>query len=147
MIIFLLILFFFNYLKFPSYQVVIGQYIGIGLLVAISIIISLISLVLPSFIIGCMGIIPIIIGIKNLKEYYKKNKEPDTNSSSKNKSIRTTKFSTPSLPSLSVATVTFSNGGDNIGIYTPLFAGNNTIDQTVILFIIVVIMTAVWCVL
>jgi cadmium resistance protein CadD (predicted permease) len=82
--IFLLILFFSNYLKFPPYQVVIGQYIGIGLLVAISIIISLISLVIPSFIIGVMGIIPIIIGIKKLIEYYKKNKDPDTNSSSKN---------------------------------------------------------------
>jgi cadmium resistance protein CadD (predicted permease) len=143
--IFLLILFFSNYLKFPSYQVVIGQYIGIGLLVAISIIISLISLVIPSFIIGVMGIIPIIIGIKKLIEYYKKNKDPDTNSSSKNKLIRTTKFSMPALSFLSVATVTFSNGGDNIGIYTPLFASNNTIDQIVILVIIFVIMTAVWC--
>jgi cadmium resistance protein CadD (predicted permease) len=144
--IFLLILFFSNYLKFPSYQVVIGQYIGIGLLVAISIIISLISLVIPSFIIGCMGIIPIIIGIKKLIEYSKKNKEPDINSSSKNKLIRTTKkYSTPSLSFLSVASVTFSNGGDNIGIYTPLFASNNTIDQTVILVIIFIIMTAVWC--
>jgi cadmium resistance protein CadD (predicted permease) len=46
--IFLLLLFFSNYLKFPPYQVVIGQYIGMGLLVAISIIISLISLVIPS---------------------------------------------------------------------------------------------------
>ena len=143
--IFLLILFFSNYLKFPSYQVVIGQYIGIGLLVAISIIISLISLVIPSFIIGYMGIIPIIIGIKKLIEYYKQNKDPDTNSSSKNKLIRTTKFSMPSLSFLSVATVTFSNGGDNIGIYTPLFASNNTIDQTVTLFIIFTIMTAIWC--
>ena len=143
--IFLLILLFSNYLKFPPYQVVIGQYIGIGLIVAISVIISLISLVIPSFIIGIIGIIPIIIGIKNLVEYYKKNKELDTNSSSKNKLTRTTKFSTPSLFSLSVATVTFSNGGDNIGIYTPLFASNNTIDQTVILVIIFVIMTAVWC--
>jgi cadmium resistance protein CadD (predicted permease) len=143
--IFLLILFFSNYLKFPSHQVVIGQYIGIGLLVAISIIISLISLVIPSFIIGCMGIIPIIIGIKKLIEYYKQNKDPDTNSSSKNKLIRTTKFSMPSLSFLSVATVTFSNGGYNIGIYTPLFASNNTIDQTVTLCIIFTIMTAVWC--
>ena len=107
----------------------------------------MISLVIPSFIRGFLGIIPIIIDIKNLIEYHKKNKESDTNSTSKNKLLRTTKFSTPSLPSLSVATVTFSNGGDNIGIYTPLFASNNTIDQTVILFIIVVIMTAVWCVL
>ena len=34
--IFLLIMFFSNYLKFLPYQVVIGQYIGIGLLIAIS---------------------------------------------------------------------------------------------------------------
>ena len=142
--IFLLILFFSNSLKFPSYQVVIGQYIGIGLLVAISIIISFISLVIPAFIIGFMGIIPIIIGIKKLIEYYKKKKEPDTNSS-KNKLIRTTNFSRPSLSFLSVAAITFSNGGDNIGIYTPLFASNNTIDQIVILVIIFIIMTAVWC--
>jgi cadmium resistance protein CadD (predicted permease) len=92
-----------------------------------------------------MGIIPIIIGIKNLIEYHKKNKEPNTNSSSKNKLLRTTKFSTPSLSSLNVATLTFSNGGDNIGIYTPLFANNNTIDQTVILVIIFIIITALWC--
>ena len=142
--IFLLILFFSNNLKFPPYEVIIGQYIGIGLLVAISIIISFISLVIPSFIIGFMGIIPIIIGIKKLIEYYKKKKEPDTNSS-KNKLIRTTNFSRLSLSFLSVAAVTFSNGGDNIGIYTPLFASNNTIDQIVILVIIFIIMTAVWC--
>ena len=92
-----------------------------------------------------MGIIPIIIGIKNLVEYYKKNKELDTNSSSKNKLTRTTKFSTPSLFSLSVATVTFSNGGDNIGIYTPLFASNNTIGQIITLITIFMIKTAVWC--
>ncbi|HET7643201.1 MAG TPA: hypothetical protein VFK40_06820 [Nitrososphaeraceae archaeon] len=39
--IFLLIVFFSNSLKFPSYQVVIGQYIGIGILVAISIMLLL----------------------------------------------------------------------------------------------------------
>jgi cadmium resistance protein CadD (predicted permease) len=105
----------------------------------------LISLVIPSFIGGFLGIIPIIIDIKNLIEYHKKNKESDTNSTSKNKLLRITKFSTPSLSSLSVTTVTFSNGGDNIGIYTPLFTNNNTIDQTVILVIIFIIMTAVWC--
>jgi cadmium resistance protein CadD (predicted permease) len=36
--IFLLLLFISNSLKFPTYQVIIGQYIEIGLLIAISII-------------------------------------------------------------------------------------------------------------
>ena len=138
--IFLLIVFFSNSLKFPSYQVVIGQYFGIGLLIAISIIASFISLVIPSFIIGFMGIIPIIIGIKKLIDYYK-NKNERYSNSSKNKLIR----SNSSVSFLSVAAVTFSNGGDNIGIYTPLFASNNTIGQIGILVVIFIIMTAVWC--
>lgn len=46
---------------------------------------------------------------------------------------------------LSVAAVTFPNSGDNIGIYTPLFASNYAIGQIVILVVIFIIMTAVWC--
>ena len=138
--IFLLIVFFSNSLKFPTYQVVIGQYIGIGLLIAISIIASLISLVIPSFLIGFLGLIPIIIGIKKLIEYYKKKKDTDTDST-KYKFTKTNS----ALSFLSVAAVTFSNGGDNIGIYTPLFASNNTIGQILILVVIFIIMTAVWC--
>jgi cadmium resistance protein CadD (predicted permease) len=79
--IFVIIVFFYNSLKFPPYQVVIEQYIGIELLVAISIITSFISLVIPSFIIGYMGIILIIIGIKKLLDYYKNKKVRYTNSS------------------------------------------------------------------
>ena len=41
--IFVIIVFFYNSVKFPPYQVVIGQYIGIELLVAISIIASFMS--------------------------------------------------------------------------------------------------------
>jgi cadmium resistance protein CadD (predicted permease) len=73
--IFLLIVFFSNSLKFSSYQIVIGQYLGIGLLIAISIIASFVSLVILSFIIGFMGVIPIIIGIIKLRENYKKKKK------------------------------------------------------------------------
>jgi cadmium resistance protein CadD (predicted permease) len=138
--IFLLIVFFSNSLKFSKYQVVIGQYIGIGLLIAISIIASFISLVIPSFLIGFMGLILITIGIKKLTVYYKKKKETDPNSTK----YKFTKTSS-ALSFLSVAAVTFSNGGDNIGIYTPLFASNNIIGQIVILVVLFLIMTAVWC--
>ena len=141
--IFLLILFFSNSLKFPKYHVVIGQYIGIGLLIAISIIASFISLVIPSFLIGFMGIIPIIIGIKKLIENYKKKKEPEDRNLLKYKLTKTNS----ALSFLGVAAVTFSNGVDNIGIYTPLFASNSIIGQIVILVILFLIMTAVWCII
>ena len=72
--IFLLIVFFSNVLRYPPYQVIIGQYVGIGLLVTISIILSLVSLVIPSFLIGLMGFVPIVIGIKKLLEKHNKEK-------------------------------------------------------------------------
>ena len=88
-----------------------------------------------------MGFIPIIIGIKKLIEYYKEKKETGRNSTKYNKFKKTNS----GLSFLSVAAVTFSNGGDNIGIYTPLFASNNQYGQIVILVVIFIFMTAVWC--
>ena len=109
---------FFSSLTFPVRQVVLGQFIGIGLLIVISALGSLISLVVPTYIIGLMGIIPIVIGVKNLVEIRKKDKSPSRQAvhDKKNRSY---------LSFLSVAAVTFSNGGDNIGVYVPLFSKYN----------------------
>jgi cadmium resistance protein CadD (predicted permease) len=45
-----------------------------------------------------------------------------------------------------VAAVTFSNSGDNIGVYTPLFAKDNAASQITALATIFMAMTAVWCI-
>ena len=82
-----------------------------------------------------MGLIPMYIGIKKLTMYYKKKKETDPNSTK----YKFTKNGS-ALSFINVAAVTFSNGGDNIGIYTPLFASNNIIGQIVILVVLFLIM-------
>lgn len=46
-----------------------------------------------------------------------------------------------------VAAVTFSNGGDNIGIYTPLFAKYSSAGEVVFISTIFMAMTAVWCII
>ncbi len=40
--------------------------------------------------------------------------------------------------------ITVSNGGDNIGIYTPLFA-NTTLPQLLIILAVFYVMLGVWC--
>jgi cadmium resistance protein CadD (predicted permease) len=45
-----------------------------------------------------------------------------------------------------VATVTFSNGGDNIGIYTPTICKIQRCNQIAALATIFMAMTAVWCI-
>ena len=131
---------FFSSLTFPVRQVVLGQFIGIGLLIAISALGSLISLVVPTYIIGLMGIIPIVIGIKNLVEIRKKDK------SLSRQAVQNKKKNRSYFSFLSVAAVTFSNGGDNIGVYVPLFSKYNTVSQITTLTAVFIAMTAVWCI-
>jgi cadmium resistance protein CadD (predicted permease) len=128
-------------LTFPARQIVLGQYIGIGLLVAISALGSFISLAVPTYIIGLLGVVPIGIGVKKLIELRKKDDDKATSSKhavqEKNKSY---------LSFLAVAAVTFSNGGDNIGVYTPMFAKYNSASQITALVAVLMAMTAIWCI-
>jgi cadmium resistance protein CadD (predicted permease) len=137
--IFVLMMFFSSSsMTFPVKQIVSGQYIGIGLLVAISALGSFISLAVPTYIIALLGIVPIVIGIKKLVVFRKKN-ESNLNQAVQNKKKNNLVFA-------AVAAVTFSNGGDNIGVYTPLFAKYNSLSQITALAMIFMAMTAVWCI-
>jgi cadmium resistance protein CadD (predicted permease) len=70
---------FFSRSTFHNRSIVIGQYLGIGSLIKISAVGLLIALVLSSYIIGLMGLVPIVIGIKELLEIWngRKLKEKD----------------------------------------------------------------------
>lgn len=129
---------FFSSISFSVRHVIFGQYLGISLLIGISVAGSLISLVVPTYIIGLMGIVPIAIGVKNLVEIRKKDQAPSrqTVEDTKDKSY---------LSFLAVAAVTFSNGGDNIGVYVPLFSKYNTMGEITTFTLTFLAMTAVWC--
>ena len=138
---FVLMLFFSNP-AFGRRQVVIGQYLGIGALVAVGIVGSLIALVVPPWIVGLMGLLPIAIGIKKLLDL-RKDEDDDDDEIPKN--LRSTRSSY--LRFLTVAGVTVANGGDNIAVYVPLFAGSSTLAEVITLVSIFLGVTAVWCTL
>jgi cadmium resistance protein CadD (predicted permease) len=84
--IFVLMMFFSSSsMTFPVKQVVSGQYTGIGLLVAISALGSFISLAVPTYIIALLGIVPIVIGIKKLVVFRKKNESNSNQQAVQNK--------------------------------------------------------------
>src|SRR5215207_8470063 len=130
---------FISSLSFPVRHIVLGQYLGIGLLIAISAVGSLISLVVPTYVIGLMGIAPIAIGIMNLVKIRKKD---ESDSRQKVQHKRNKSY----LSFLSVAAVTFSNGGDNIGVYIPLFSKYNSVSQITTVTVVFIAMTTVWCI-
>ena len=95
---------------------IVGQYLGIRLLVVIGALGSLLALVILQQIIGLLGFVPISIGIIRLLQLRKRS------SVQEHMNGQVTSRWHNHLSMLTVAAVTFSNGGDNIGIYTPLFA-------------------------
>ncbi len=129
---FILMLFFGNS-NFKNRQVVIGQYVGVISLILVSSLGYFFKFVLPPIFISLLGIFPIIIGIKelvNLKRHRRADEEISKD------------FKRSSI--LEVALVTFSNGGDNIGVYLPLFAGINAFQLGVVILVFLV-MIGVWC--
>jgi cadmium resistance protein CadD (predicted permease) len=136
--IFVLMIFFSNS-GFHRGQVVVGQFLGIGLLIVISTLGAILALVIPQSIIGLLGFVPVSIGIVKLIQLRKRSifiPEQTTERGSR----------WHRLSMLTVAAVTFSNGGDNIGIYTPLFAKYSSANEVIFVSIIFMAMTAVWCV-
>ena len=131
-------------------HIVIGQYLGIGALTTISIIGALGVSVIPHEYVGLFGLVPIYLGIDACFDHKKESNDngntdqfEETTNTQGNRIITFIKsFINPSV--VKVFSVTLANGGDNIGIYIPLFTRSNLVDilVTVIIFMI---LTALWC--
>jgi cadmium resistance protein CadD (predicted permease) len=107
--------------------VVVGQYLGFTALILISLVGLVGGRVLPHEWIRFLGLIPIAVGIKKLFA------KPADHLTRRDASV------------IDVALVTFANGGDNIGIYAPLFAVS---DKARLLELVAVfyLLLGVWCV-
>lgn len=99
-----------------------------------------------------MGLLPIAIGIKELIEMRRNNNDKleEEEEVSKEKLLTDGKggylhHHHHYLSFLAAAAVTISNGGDNIGIYTPLFATYNSSSEVITLVAVFMAMTAIWC--
>ncbi len=117
---------------FRNWHVVVGQYLGFAALVALSILGSLGVLIVPSEWIGLLGLVPTFLGIRALIQLRRGSEVEEERRPIAGAGI------------WSVAAVTFANGGDNIGIYVPLFASAGFARAGVIVSVFFALV-AVWC--
>ncbi|MBN7453269.1 CadD family cadmium resistance transporter [Mycobacteroides abscessus subsp. abscessus] len=116
-------------------DIVIGQYLGFALLVLISLLGTFGVMLIPEKWVGLLGLVPIYLGIKLFI------KGEDEDEGAILSSLNSGRFNKLFM---SVAFITFANGGDNIGIYVPYFT-TLSVNELVITVIIFFIMVAVWC--
>jgi cadmium resistance transport/sequestration family protein len=126
--------------SFRRRHIVVGQYLGFTILVLASLPGFFGSLILPKPWIGLLGIVPIVIGISRLLE----EQTDDLEESQPATTTESSFLSFLSPQTCGVAAVTFANGGDNIGIYVPLFA-NSTWLSLLITIGEFFLLVGIWC--
>jgi cadmium resistance transport/sequestration family protein len=131
---------------FRRRQIVLGQYLGFTALLLLSLPGYFGGLVLPKAWVGLLGLLPLGVGVGQLLN--PDTDEPDVQTvsiaSESKASIRTVMGSLLSPQAYQVAAVTIANGGDNIGIYVPLFA-SSTFSRLAIIVSVFLVLVGVWC--
>lgn len=117
-------------------NIVLGKYLGTGILILISIAGSLGLKMIPLDYVKYLGFVPIFLGVRELIGGGSDDSEDDPCMVDSNRSNLL----------WNVAVVTIANGGDNIGVYVPLFT-KFSIVQYMLFMVVFACMTAIWCVI
>lgn len=119
-------------------SIVIGQYLGFLSIVMVSSTAYFLQFLVPSYFLSLLGIFPVAIGFKKLADLRQDdNREEDVELDDTSGSWRKI---------FQVASVTFTNGGDNLGVYGPLFAGMSASNIFLVIMVFMV-MVGIWCIL
>lgn len=133
---------------FRRRHIILGQYLGFIAIILASLPGFFGGLVVPKAWIGLLGFVPIAIGIS----YLVNRKTEDVQIVSNELNLNRAKDKTDkgaarvilSPQTYSVAAVTFANGGDNIGIYVPIFA-NIELSSLITILSVFFLLVGVWC--
>ena len=111
-------------------RIVLGQYLGFGGILLASLAVTFgAGLFLPDAAIPYFGLIPLLLGGYAAWQVWRNGDNDDDTLADK------------PISSVTVAAVTFANGGDNIGVYTPVFlaVGTGALVAYCVVFLVLVV--------
>ncbi|MGO0577690.1 cadmium resistance transporter [Ornithinimicrobium panacihumi] len=99
-------------------KILIGQYLGFGAILLAAVLVSLgARSFLPAGALPYFGLIPLLLGLYAAWTAWRNGDEDEDEDE---------KLTGKEISALTVAAITFANGGDNIGVYVPVFASVST---------------------
>ncbi|MDI2029108.1 cadmium resistance transporter [Saccharopolyspora sp. TS4A08] len=114
-------------------RIAVGQYLGFGAILAVAVVGALGAELLPAAFIPYLGLLPVALGIRaGWSAWRDRDDEGEVPASGGGPSAS------------AVAAVTFAGGGDNIGVYVPVFATAGTGGMAVFTSVFLSLV-AVWC--
>jgi len=127
-------------------SVVMGQFIGIGLLVLVSYVAAVAAVLIPPGWTSLLGAVPLALGIYKGVQLLRSRRHGSAAESSAESSTEAATV-VKSSQILTVVGVTVANGGDNLGVYIPLFAAERGSGAIAVYVAVFAVMTACWCAL
>ncbi|MFB7286749.1 cadmium resistance transporter [Actinacidiphila glaucinigra] len=119
--------------KGAARRIATGQYLGFAAVLAVAVAAAFGATFLPEDAIPYLGLLPLALGVKAAVQAWRHRSDPEEEDGSSNGG--------PKI--LEVAAVTFANGGDNIGVYVPVFATAGLGGMSVYVSVFL-ILPAVW---
>ena len=133
--------------EFQTLSVIVGQFLGMSLLVLISILAALITITIPREWIGLLGFAPLFLGIYRLWKLLNGRPEKSRMKCNAQDFIGKEQIKIACVRSevLLATLLTVANGGDNLSVYIPLFS----VQRASMPFyaLVFAMMTALWCLL
>jgi cadmium resistance transport/sequestration family protein len=117
-----------------AWQIWVGQYAGIAVLVIVSALAALGLTLIPDRWVGLLGLVPLALGVRGLLGTIRGRRDDDGED-------------VPAVTAgnaFAVAGVTIANGADNIAVYTPMFRTLG-LGDSVIVVLVFAVLVAVWC--
>jgi cadmium resistance protein CadD (predicted permease) len=133
--------------EFQTLSVIVGQFLGMSLLVLISILAALFTITIPREWIGLLGFAPLFLGVYRLWKLLNGRPEKSRMKCNAQDFIGKERIKIASVHSevLLATLLTVANGGDNLSVYVPLFS----VQRASMSFyaLVFAMMTAIWCLL
>jgi cadmium resistance protein CadD (predicted permease) len=120
--------------------IVAGQFLGIGALLGASLVAAAASLAVPPHWPAALGLVPLVLGLWKLPDLWRRRHDDSDEAMD---AQRAGQRVSAGAQVLAVAAVTIANGGDNLGVYIPLFARDLSVLP--IYLLVFALLTAVWC--
>jgi cadmium resistance protein CadD (predicted permease) len=113
-------------------NIALGQYLGFTAIVAVAVAAAFGATFLPHAAVPYLGLLPLVLGVKAGVQAWKH--RHDTSEE---------RAAGGGPKALAVAAVTFANGGDNIGVYVPVFATSG-IGGMAVYVVVFLVLVVVW---
>ncbi|MEU3551699.1 cadmium resistance transporter [Streptomyces longwoodensis] len=118
-------------------RVVLGQYLGFAAILAVAVAAAFGATFLPETALPYLGLLPLALGLKAAWRAWRDRRDGGTDEEDE-------RSGAGGPGPLEVAAVTFANGGDNIGVYVPVFATAGTGGMSVYA-VVFLALVGVWC--